>query len=85
MATISVDVYVKLPTGRTTTLNLLPNSSVSAINKHVGKEEGVPDDRVILKYQGKVLDRRKTVGQYGIRPETILKSEVGEIFLNCIF
>ncbi|XP_048736687.2 uncharacterized protein LOC125651889 [Ostrea edulis] len=76
MATISVDVYVKLPTGRTTTLNLLPNSSVSAINKHVGKEEGVPDDRVILKYQGKVLDRRKTVGQYGIRPETILKSEV---------
>ncbi|XP_061173269.1 uncharacterized protein LOC133182435 [Saccostrea echinata] len=76
MAGNAVDVYVKLPTGRTTTLNLLPGSRISEINKHVGREEGVPDDRVILKYQGKILDGRKTVGQYGVRAETILKAEV---------
>ncbi|XP_062610878.1 uncharacterized protein LOC134272693 [Saccostrea cucullata] len=76
MAGNFVEVYVKLPTGRTTTLNLLPGSRISEINQHVGREEGVPDDRVLLKYQGKILDRKKTVGQYGVRAETILKAEV---------
>ncbi|KAK3096867.1 hypothetical protein FSP39_004148 [Pinctada imbricata] len=71
-----VDIYVKLPSGRTSTIQLYPTAQISQINKHVATEEGVPDDRVILKYQGKVLDRNKTVGQYGVRPETILKGEV---------
>ena len=71
-----VDVYVKLPSGRTSTIQLRPSERISNINCHVAKEEGVPDERVILKYQGKVLDRQKTVGQYGVRPETILKGEV---------
>lgn len=76
MATNTIDVYVKLPTGRTTTLSLPPDSTVREIQQHVGREEGVPHDRVVLKYQGKALESRKTVGWYGIRAETILKAEV---------
>lgn len=81
MATNTVDVYVKLPTGRTTTLSLPPDSTVREIQQHVGREEGVLHDRVVLKYQGKALESRKTVGWYGIRAETILKAEVYIFFL----
>lgn len=85
MATNGVDVYVKLPTGRTTSVSLAPSSAVREISRHVGREEGVPGDRVILKYQGKALSGHKTVGQYGIRPETILKAEVSPDFISFLF
>lgn len=71
-----VDVYVKLPSGRTSTLALMPTDKVSKIYDHVGKEEGVSGKRVRLKYQGKVVDKAHTIGYLGIRPETILKGEV---------
>jgi len=79
MASPLVDVYVKLPTGRTTSLNLLPGEKVVKICEHIGKEEGVPGTLVRLKYQGKTLDKTKTIGYLGVRPETILKGEVSRL------
>lgn len=76
MASPCVDVYIKLPSGRTSTLNLLPSDKVSRILDHLAKEEKVPATRVRLKYQGKVLDKTKTIGYLGVCAETILKGEV---------
>jgi hypothetical protein len=76
MASPIVDVYVKLPTGRTSVLKLLPTDCVRNINEQIGNEEGIPSTRIRMKYQGKFLDKSKTIGYLGIRPETILKADV---------
>ena len=76
MASPLVDVYVKLPTGRTSTVQLISSETVNSILEHVAKEEGVSAGRVRLKYQGKILDKTKSIGYLGICPETILKGEV---------
>jgi len=81
MASPIVDVYVKLPTGRTSVLKLLLTDYVRKINEQIGNEEGIPPKRVRMKYQGKILDSRKTIGNLGIRPETILRADVNNIFL----
>ncbi|KAL5005205.1 hypothetical protein ScPMuIL_018661 [Solemya velum] len=76
MASPSVDVYVKLPSGRTSTLLMWPSDLVNSICDKIGKEEGVDSQRVRLKYQGKVLSRTSSIGYLGIRAETILKGEI---------
>ena len=79
MASPIVDVYVKLPTGRTSVLKLLLTDYVRKINEQIGNEERIPPKRVRMKYQGKILDSRKTIGNLGIRPETILRADVNNI------
>ena len=82
-----MEVFIKLPSGRAISSEFRPTDTVSSIAGFVGREEGgVPDRRVRLKYQGKTLDTRKTIGYLGIRPETILRGEVSPetIFLLCL-
>ena len=79
MASPIVDVYVKLPTGRTSVLKLLLTDYVRKINEQIGNEEGIPPKRVRMKCQGKILDSRKTIKNLGIRPETILRADVNNI------
>ena len=79
MATNSIDVYVKLQSGKAISSNFLPSETEARIASFVARQEGVPDSRVRLKYQGKTLDKTKSIGYLGIRPETILKGEVSEI------
>ena len=76
MASPVVDVYVKLPSGRTSVLNLMPTDLVRKINAKIAKEEEIPALRVRMKYQGKILKKSDTIGYLGIRPETILKADV---------
>lgn len=76
MATCSVDVYIKLPSGKAISSQHLPTDTVRQIAAHVAKGEGVAEARIRLKYQGKILDKSKTIGYLGIREETILKAEV---------
>ncbi|XP_069138575.1 uncharacterized protein [Argopecten irradians] len=76
MASPVVDVYVKMTSGRTSTFGLMPTDGAKKIYDRIGEEEGVSGKRIRLKYQGKVVDKTKTIGYLGIRPETILKGEV---------
>ena len=81
MATSTVEVFVKLQSGRAVSSTFGPHDTVAEITSFVAREEGgVPDQRVRLKYQGKVLDTRKTIDYLGIRPETILRGEVSKRF-----
>ena len=81
MATSTVEVFVKLQSGRAISSTFGSHDTVAEITSFVAREEGgVPDQRVRLKYQGKVLDPRKTIGYLGIRPETILRGEVSKRF-----
>ncbi|XP_013380967.1 uncharacterized protein LOC106152040 isoform X1 [Lingula anatina] len=76
MATPVIDVYIKLPSGKTTTVNLLPSAQVVKIYEHVAKEAGVGVGQVQLKYTGKILKKQNTLGYLGVCKETILKAEV---------
>ncbi|XP_060557191.1 uncharacterized protein LOC132717674 isoform X2 [Ruditapes philippinarum] len=76
MATCSVDVYIKLPSGKAISSQHLPSDTVRQVAAHVAKGEGVAEGRLRLKYQGKILDKSKTIGYLGIREETILKAEI---------
>ena len=85
MAANAVDVYVKLQSGKAISSNFLPSETVAKIASFVARQEGIPDSRVRLKYQGKTLDKTKSIGYLGIRPETILKGEVSRMSKNdCI-
>ncbi|WAR00437.1 UBIQP-like protein [Mya arenaria] len=76
MASNGIDVYVKLPSGKAIELKQLPANTVRDIARKVAESEKVPERRVRLKYQGKTLDKNKTIGYLGVRAETILKAEV---------
>lgn len=76
MASACIDVYVKLPTGKAVSLQHWPADTVRDIAKKVAENEKVPESRVRLKYQGKTLDKSKTIAYLGICTETILKAEV---------
>ncbi|XP_064635524.1 uncharacterized protein LOC135492811 [Lineus longissimus] len=79
MATNYADVYVKLPSGRVTKLDLLPSSQVKEIYRRVAEEEKVREAQVKIKYTGKVLKKTDTIGYLGICKETILKAEITAI------
>ena len=83
MASPAIEVYVKLPSGRTSSFELLPSDKVSRIYDRIASEEDVPVDRVIIKYTGKILNKSLTLGYLGVCRETILKAEVSQSF--CIF
>ncbi|KAH3836606.1 uncharacterized protein LOC127877657 isoform X2 [Dreissena polymorpha] len=76
MASSCVDVYVKLPNGKAIESQLLPSDTVRLIAEKVAISEHVPVSRVRLKYQGKVVNKLKTIGFLGICAETILKAEI---------
>lgn len=78
MASASIDVYVKLPTGKAISLQQWPSESVRDIAKKVAESEKVSETRIRIKYQGKTLDKNKTIAYLGICAETILKAEVNK-------
>jgi len=80
MASASVDVYLKLPSGKAVSQQHFHYDKVRDIAKKIAETEKVPETRVRLKYQGKTLDKNKTISYLGIRVETILKVEVSDLY-----
>ncbi|XP_077978997.1 uncharacterized protein LOC144434420 [Glandiceps talaboti] len=76
MASPMADVYVKLTTGRVISFDMLPSKTVEEIYQKVAEEEGVSNNRIVIRYTGKVVKRQCTIGYLGICKETILKSQV---------
>lgn len=82
MASNTIDVYVKLPSGRNTFYSTVGSANLHSICELIAKEEHIKSSQIILKYQGKILDNNKLLNEYGIRAETILKVEVREMLLS---
>lgn len=80
MASASIDVYIKLPSGKAVSQQHWPADTVGQIVKKVSECEKVPEERIRIKYQGKTLDKTKTISYLGICAETILKVEVRRLF-----
>jgi hypothetical protein len=77
MASAQVDVFVKLLSGKVIPLKVLANDTIASLCTAIsGADSSIPASRISLKYTDKVLDKSKTVGDYGISKETILKVEL---------
>ncbi|XP_041367578.1 uncharacterized protein LOC121382130 [Gigantopelta aegis] len=76
MASNIIDVYVKLPTGRTCQFDLSGSDNIARVCDVIASQEAVDSGAVRLRYQGKYLDRNSTLSYLGVRPETILRAEI---------
>ncbi|KAH3755364.1 uncharacterized protein LOC127849297 [Dreissena polymorpha] len=76
MASACIVIYVKLPTGKAIELQHLPSETVRQITQKIADSEKVRENRVRLKYQGKIIDKSKTIQYLGICSETILKADI---------
>jgi hypothetical protein len=70
------DVYVKLPSGKTTVYYVHLHDTIEKICQKIAEEEKIKLTQVRLKYQGKTLQSSHSMSYLGVRPETILKAEV---------
>lgn len=80
-----IDVYIKLSTGRVVPMMVGGSTTISSLCSQLSSNEPVPSSRISLKYQGKVLDKCKTVGEYGVCKETVLRVEILESRMLNIF
>ena len=71
-----IDVYVKMPSEHSAQYDVKSCFTIKLLCGLIAKDENIPATQVRLKYQGKTLDGTKSVGWYGVRPETILKVDV---------
>ncbi|XP_033634736.1 uncharacterized protein LOC117296009 [Asterias rubens] len=73
---MTIDVYMKLTTGRVFHMPVSENETIRELCERVAVEEGVPGNCLRFKYTGKVLNKDYTIGYLGVRPETILKADI---------
>ncbi|XP_072179794.1 uncharacterized protein [Diadema setosum] len=73
MSTQTVDVHIKLTSGRTVHFPVPQETTIAELCQKAAAEEKTPAEEVTLKFDGKTLKRSKTVRDYGIREETVLK------------
>ncbi|XP_072179795.1 uncharacterized protein [Diadema setosum] len=73
MPSSTVDVSIKLTSGRTAKFPVPYGTTVAELCQKAAAEEKAPAEEVTLRFDGKTLKRSKTVRDYGIRVETVLK------------
>jgi len=67
-----MQIFVKMPTGKTITLEVEPCNSIEDLKSFIEGKEGIPPSRQCLIFAGKKLENDRTVGDYGIPKEATL-------------
>ena len=81
----AMQVFVKTLTGKNITLEVEPNDSVEAIKAKIQEKEGVPPNKQVIIYKGKMLHEGKTMSDYNIGKESQLYlglTTIGSISFN---
>ena len=69
----AMQLFVKSLTGKTITIEVEPTDSIEAIKGKIEEKEGIPAESQILYWNDKQLDEGKTLSDYNIQNETILR------------
>jgi ubiquitin len=82
--TAGIQIFIKMLTGKTCTLEVQPNEEIEAIKMKIQEKEGMPPCSQRMIYAGKQLDDALTLDHYNIKKEAtvhcVLRSNQ-----NCLF
>ena len=68
----SIRLYVRNLSCKTTEVNICPLQTIENIKKIITEEEGIPVQQQRLIFNGKQLDDKKMIGEYGIMSESTI-------------
>jgi ubiquitin len=71
-ATGSRQIFVKTLTNKTITLDVEPSHTIEVLKAMIWEKEGIPSDQQRIIFHGRVLGNKRTISNYGIRPESTL-------------
>ena len=67
-----MQIFVKMPTGKTKTIEVLPSSSIEVLKARISDSDGMAVDQIRLIFAGKQLEDGRTLADYGIQNEHTL-------------
>jgi len=69
---VGITIYVMMPTGKRTTLNVLQRDRIDKIKQTIYEKEEIPPDKQHLIFDGKEMENGRTLNDYKIQKESTI-------------